>query len=1070
MRKSLLIVCIIAIVAFLIGAFIPGVKAQDDNNLGEIIFHVLPNGTGFESRNLSEIPPDQQDIIIVAGTNTDKSMTRIAIQNLCAGAVPTGTPTPTVTASPTPTGTVTPGLDCSQVDLYFELTYTLDWNSWLEDNCGPWGVCERDVSGRIDVHYGSDVVDYTVDSWGHCGSAGHATGSCTNTLSGTIAADDIVSKVVGDDLLNEFFEITLHDFWGGTSFSASYSLMLSTSPIQKDCAGQYNIGGVLGSFTITATNSTGVNLQTTLGLNYPAPGQWYAVQVSGGWYNNGTGPELRSIGHKVGIAGNWFPLVASPDVGCADTGNNTYYLQMINADAVYMRVYDTDGNFASNTGSVTVSISSITAYTQYPDGCELEYQIGDLIEQKDVPATLEDGRPLKKTEKYGTGGSGTDRQPVRFYMLETIGGPANIGGGDLSFRADIGIRNTAADLVPDSWNEIQTAAFVTCFRPTDLVGHMRVFFPADNQATLKGPLTDYYYAFRVLDPGSYSDNSGSIGYRLYEATNMQMTVPGDVPGPNGCNLYTHDAAPITTVTVQADVDSGASLPALVSRSLYALEVDGGPWQEGGVSDSYSIELSDDAGGSWEDLEYYPQLLCAASADGDHIIIYLYGAAGKHWKVRVNDQDTNFVNNTGSIDVNLYAGHTSINEYPNCSQEYTTTLIPLSDDQRTIPGNMAGGKDIMISSLDTSADTFMIEITDEHKWFENGTGDGSYLVDLSDDGGDTWVNIEDYDVLCREQIGDGDRFRIVVNKMVGGNSGPDPIDPNVYQRKMRVRDGDNNFLSNSGYVMFKLYKANATNPDDGDGNTINPPPPEWVVACNETYLRPGGFVKLVNIGTILGVGINVPMPMVGEWLDYVRNSVVYYFAWCPQHTAALQAVGTYALDKDPFKSINDMVTFFKGIQTLIDSYQAAGGADVNTNPNQEPDMFADAGNMDQATGGGSVPQVPAHNAGAWDMFVVGTLDPATNVWFGGKVDLTTALNSGDTSGMAAYESLCYDKFYPVMGITTNTYCKFMVILRYRNIIKWLLLILDLFVAVIWFLKYLPNYLKRFIRILSGRKAV
>jgi hypothetical protein len=493
-----------------------------------------------------------------------------------------------------------------------------------------------------------------------------------------------------------------------------------------------------------------------------------------------------------------------------------------------------------------------------------------------------------------------------------------------------------------------------------------------------------------------------------------------------------------------------------------LEVVDGPWLEAGTTDSYAVEISDDDGASWTDLQDYPNLLCAASSDGDHVLIYFYAAAGKTWKVRVNDTDSNFNTNTQSIGANVYPGLTTINEWPACESDYNLTKVILDAEVRKIPGNIADGKGIPATSILGGSRTYAIEITADSKWFEAGAGVGSYLVDISDDGGTTWTALEDYNSLCTEQIGDGDRFRVIFTAT-----------SNNY--KLRVRDGDNNYLNNTGYVVYDLYKALANNYTPGPGTTA-PAPAEWVVACNEKYSRPSSFIEWFPIANItLGgspiVGFSLPVPRAGEWIDYFRNAVTYYFAWCPQHTAALKSVGAVALNKEPMKSIVDMVTFIKSIQALFESYRAVGGAGDPALVSQEPDLFSDTSTIGQGVGGGSGPDAPVyHGGGAWDLFITSTLDPATNIWAGGKVDFTTAMNSTDPASTAAYRTLCGEKFTPLFGITTTSFCSLLANVRNNGIIKWLVLVMDLIAAVWFLLSYFPSYLRRFIRVVGGRKAV
>ncbi|MBE3118258.1 MAG: hypothetical protein IMZ50_05815, partial [Candidatus Atribacteria bacterium] len=719
------------------------------------------------------------------------------------------------------------------------------------------------------------------------------------------------------------------------------------------CAGQYNIGAALGTFTLAATNSAGVNLQTTLGSKYPAPGSWFVIKVtSGTWQNNGIGEARRTLAYKMGASPTWYPLSANPNVGCADTQNATYYLQMsIGNGAAFLRVYDTDGNFISNTGALTITIYGVAAYTHYESGCELQYEVGEFIEQKMVNADRSGGWPLNSPVQIHTGGAfGGEliEMPKRYYMLETIGGPASLGAGGYTWDADLGLRDSDTDISADPWYAIGTAPFVECVVSTDLVGHVKVFFALDEATDLYTYLT-YYYSFRVRDTGSYTDNSGSLSYRLYQATNEQKSTPGDPPQPGTCISFSHNPTAMGSIVIQGNNNYGTSLPTLTHRAMYALEVVDGPWKDHSV-DNYALQISDDDGVTWVALEDYPNLLCASSSDGDHVVIWVYHAAGKIWRVRADDGDSNFANNSQSIGLKVYSALSGI-VVGTCQDVYSLTQEPMGEEQRTVPGNMESGKTV---PWIVEGHIYSIEITDEAAWYENGEGTGRYLVDISDDGGTTWGPLEGYANLCTEQLGNsGGRYQIYFTAQSSNY-------------KLRVRDGDNYFLSNTGYVLFNLYAGtDTTNPLPL--GTPGTPPPEWVVACNEAYARPARYweyQKLTSF-TILGetLTISVPLPLIGEWLDYLRAAVTFYFAWCPQHTEALKNIGQVVLmDREPMASIADMVAFFKGIQTSLEAYQAMGG-ETGGNTSQEPDLFSDTGLIGEAGGGESYN--PSNAIGAWD---------------------------------------------------------------------------------------------------------
>jgi hypothetical protein len=617
-----------------IGMALPAAQAQGEE------FHVVDT-TGV---NEADIPEDSAGIIYFEGTGTSTTGgVTFFVSNICdADTYPIGTPVPTPTSAP--------GVDdCRAQDIYFKFELSLSWTNEF----GGW-YPEAEVAPK--PYYA--IQDQDQEHWiastegTYCGGPTGASGSCQLTYSGIIPANEVLGgdyqELVGTRFLSNY---------GYLAVTTDYRITLSTSPIEEpsDCEGQYNIGAALGSVNIYGNNSAGINLQTALGMQYPGPGTWYAVRVtSGHWHQNGAGEELHTLASKTGFTGTWWPIESDPTTGCADEEGDTYYLQMVSTAPVYLRAYDTDGNFGANTGLMVVTIYGIAGYTPFPNGCERNYSVGEFIEQKTVQGDWSNGWPLEKPyylpwNPRALGGAGSY---TRYYMLETIGGPANLGGGVLSWEADLALRATENDLNPELWYEIKTAPFVTCAVQTDIVGHVRVFFALDKQIDLY-EFVEYLYAFRVREADeSYIGNTGSLTYRLYQATDMQETPPGDPPGADGCIKFHHDDTPSGSIVIQGNDDDGTLLPTLTSGAMYALDVVDGPWKDGGTEDSFDVQISDDNGSTWADLKDFPYLLCAASADGDHIIIYVYGAAGKIWRVRADDGDSNFTTNTLSIGIRL----------------------------------------------------------------------------------------------------------------------------------------------------------------------------------------------------------------------------------------------------------------------------------------------------------------------------------------------------------------------------------------------------------------------------------
>lgn len=1001
---------------------VPTVRADVSPPSEDFTFHVHEN----DNARLDPVPADAVETIEWEQTFTTTYGPYVILENLCTGT------------------------NCAAQDIYYRITIDFSWYySWV------WPPGSVYTPPHMDLSYGSATSPLAESIT--CGEASSAnSGTCAYELAGTILAAQI-DPTPGNHH-HEKLAINLHsDYGGALKNTGHYTAAFSTSPILgADCSGQYLVGSQIGTVTIAATNSTGVNLLTVLKTNYPKAGEYFMLEVVAGnhWHNNGTVTELRSLGMKYGPAG-FITLVGDANTTeCKDPTADKYFIQMLGASgSLYLSVYDIDGVWVSNTGQLVVNIYNITARTRYLSGCELLYDVGAFVEQKTVQASWTNGQWINSKQvkvpswPSAVGGEG---QPTayRYYMLETFGGPANLGAGYMSYDADMGQRPFAGG-VPSVWEYIGTASFVSCAVQTDMVGHWKVFF-AIGQVHLQEFLENYFY-IRVRDTGSYADNSGSLSYKLYQASYIQTTTPGYTPTASGCDAFDYEGTPTGSVTIPAVNSTGVALPPMGStQTIYALITSAGPWLDSGIA-SYAVQLSSNDGTTWYDMHSYPELLCSSSSDGYHIKIFVYGVPGQIWRARVKDSTGNFGNNTGSIDLTVYPGSTTATMWPTCHNDYANTSVPLSDLDRMVDAHASAGVDVPTI---VQGQLYSIEIADVWKWYEAGTGSGSYLVDISHDGGSTWTPLEIYgETLCSEQIGTSGRFQIWFT-----------AESNEY--RLRVRDADGNWNTNTGSVMYNLYTTYETDDPPVPPGTDPPiyppgtPPPEWVVACNEAYQRPTAFIEQYELGTFAGVTLSLPVPMVAEWLDYIRNAITYFFAWCPEHTTALQNIGQSYDDREPLASIRTLMEFVSDTRDMITS--ATGGAESETLVSQEPDLFADAALIGQAAGGNTLKNVDTRG---WNLFLVGNLDPETNIWAGGKVDFTASIGDYDASEDTAYVTLCSSKFSDLFGITSTPMCQFLSALRTNQIVTILLLAID-FIMVIWFfLSYIPRLMRRYINVMN-----
>ncbi len=720
--------------------------------------------------------------------------------------------------------------DCGAMDVYILLEVSVTWDT------------EYPIPPGEEQYFWYEWGSLGIESDNHeevdCGTVGATSGTCSMSVEIHLEPDEV--GPVYDYTLGEDMEANVWITWmlqgvialPVDTLHTTINLIVSSEPItveNTDCAGQFLLGSQIGSFTLSSQSSSGINLQTIAGINYPAQGEWFAIRVTAGWWKNqSVGLDLRDLALKHGD-GIWFPLDAHPTTGCDDPDNYTWYVQVpASLQSYYLRVGDVDSDFLSNSGTLTIALYSIASYEPFYSDCELNFEIGEFIQTSVVAGDYSNGIPLdKSTVNWNPrGGANEDIVQVRYYMLETLGGPVNLGDGSYTWEVDLGLLDSNTDPTVDEWHNIWTAPFVECINQTDQVGHVRAYFALDEQVD-PFEFVRYWYAIRARDPGGdYTDNSGSFSYRLYSATNLQMVVPGTVPEVDGCSEFSHVAMATSTTIIQANDEGGSRLgTGTLTPGIYALVVDGGPWQDNSV-DSYSVEISSDDGDTWEDLEDYPYLLCSQSADGDHYMIYVQAQDGQVWRARVNDSTGNYANNTLTISMIVYAGATSIDANPTCDEGYTMTYI----GEYTISSILENGN--VIAEI-ISGGIYSIVVTNEYAWFDDGIGDGSYLLDISDDNGSTWTALNDYADLCSIQTDNNGLFTIYFNSVDG-------------PYKLRVAD-DANWLANLGKVIVRLYSAQSTT-----GDTL---PPQWVVACDEIQDRPDSVIEWYGI---------VPVPRVAEW--------------------------------------------------------------------------------------------------------------------------------------------------------------------------------------------------------------
>jgi hypothetical protein len=725
------------------------------------------------------------------------------------------------------------------------------------------------------------------------------------------------------------------------------------------CENQYLQGNLITSGTIPAADVNGV--QVNMGTSPYYAGSWIEIDTSGGpWLNDGVPPSHYDVAIKNPDL-SWSELTASPYTACSVTVGNyvKVWIQLPNNNGIRLRVNDTAA-WTGNTGSMGYTIYSSTFSPNPPGGCAANYTLGDLIKTVQAPGNFEQGVALGDLSS-GQDVTGGEEGYVGYFVIETEGIWNNgTPSGNLPSTAAAITYGTTLPATGDFHNLLDYSE-ATCVVQLDPVGHLRVYIP--NSAHTN------QYSVRAQDMyGSWDNNSGNLFFKIYEATNLQPPgyIPGDPPGPGTCDAYYTKGAAATTYTLYGSQETWVNLPVLTSGKIYALETADGPWTND-TTPSYEIEISD--GTTEWNLVDFTGAACEQSADGNHILMYFQALAGRHYKIRVYDPGGVFTDNTDHIHVIQY--DTVVPTLPggDCSDNYTLTELRVPDNRIPInpSGVTIGDNPTGPSNGFTPGNVYAIMINGTDYWrFLATLTEHRFDSSISSDNGSNWSAFDpDWSMAsCAIQMNQ-------------------PL--NTYERqykiyftagtgtiKMRAGSESSPLLA-SGNLTYTLYGATPVTP----GGTPTPPgtglPPEWEAQCSESYLRPNYLFKMVSfqlpaltfgsLGSITFPVWSVPIPAVDDWIAYLEWSVRSYFAWCPQHTAALQAIPTTMNDYEPFGTINEVNTSFDHLNTLMDQLQTSGGESAPYAPYSV--VFDTGGGASGSSGWqGIMPVVSSDSPWAW----------------------------------------------------------------------------------------------------------
>lgn len=680
------------------------------------------------------------------------------------------------------------------------------------------------------------------------------------------------------------------------------------------CADNYLRGVLLGSGVIPANDADGVHpdLGSKESTDYPHIGTYIEIVTKDGpWYDGGVAPAKYDVSIKNPIADTWELLQQATYATCAVQDGNYWrvFYMLPDDNGIDLRVYDDD--FPSNTGEMGYEIYKTTRAAFHPGGCAAQYKIGDLIKTVDAPGASDTGVPVGQLYNGKDVTGGEEIGLYDYFAIETDGFFSD--GGIPSAYGAIAISEDRPSK-DEFYNLYGFPTEVACYVWIDSF-HILAFIKYSTHA-------DDYWVRAQDSADNWLDNKGELTFNFYQATLLSPPdyEPGEMPGPGLCDaLYTKGAAS-HTYTLYGDEDEYTLMPTLTPGKIYGLEISAGPWLNDTVP-SYEVEIDDSI--NEMNMVAFSGAACAQSADGLHLLMYFQALAGREYSLRVYDPEETFSGNDDSIDVieydNVVVKHLPP---PKCSENYSLTRIGVEDPY--IPGNPAG---VEIPGVHIgSGNVYAIEISDEFYYYLPLSPDEHlYVADISTDNGGNWEGFNGgwSGATCAIQVNTSSndyelRYRIYFTAPGSGT--------------LKMRRGIANSIVSLGNLKYILYSAIETqDPNPPPGPIV---PPGWQTQCYEAYPRPVSLVKWSSVslgsitfgtlGTVDFPTLTVPLPAVDDWISYLQWTIRSYFAWCPEHTAALLSIPITMDAYEPFGTINEVDASIESINTMLDGLASTGG--------------------------------------------------------------------------------------------------------------------------------------------------
>lgn len=673
-------------------------------------------------------------------------------------------------------------------------------------------------------------------------------------------------------------------------------------------------------------------------------------------------------------AATWTNLWNYPGLICVEEWGEDHYVYYTDLDPYYadhmyhrIRASGADqASYSSHTGTVNYALYG--AQMMESTDCSTRYELGEFVRSGTIESFMRDGGyEIFRTEDHGL-------TPGRLtIMIQTSGGPFVDGAVE---HYDLQINTTGGIL--DSWTDIYEWA--NCVDPVDGDPNHYKYYVRD----------DFIFGSSVLmrakeNSGSWTDNSGSVDYSLYIASDL-MVRPG-----YDCDDQYELGSTLDTQSVSAASETGAAIEYyLVPNEHYAIEVStGAVWDvDGDGYDDRQVQIK--GSGDWYNLADWPGTICSEQHAEGYDRIY-FRAGDVTPQLRAADPGGVWGDNVGTVIWHLKsAEYLGIYSDVTCETNYKNMYSNWIEMEMINPQTSTGRNVSIIEG-----GVYALYTTDG-PWFDQGNV--SYAVEISDDGGNTWTALENYDSPCIVPTGDGGYYtKIYIDTAVSS----------AY--KLRVADTDLGFLNNTGEIWYQLLEFGDEPFEDGYAPPVNVPG-GFFNGCNSICLRPSSWL------------------MVGQWIDYAACNFSKFISWCPYHNDMIEAMPALFDDREPVATVRELQDIMSEVENEVNAYTWAedtGGAGAPTVGSPDNFIFgADQGGSGQSPFAGTGPY--SGEPVVFDMATVSYSANCTNLLADHMGNLMApgmcfALDALDHLGLTSWYQFFWDIFM-LLTLTGYTYSR------------------------------------------------